>query len=102
MSKTTTKLVINNRLDHKDPSALENNMFLNRLRDGKCTNYDWCHYSNSGSKYLISAEEWEQFSGDNVVCIYSKNKEVSECNIQCLETLGNYIVRINAEHNGNG
>ena len=72
MLKTVAKLVINKRLEHDDPFVLEHNKFLNILRDGKCTNYDWCHYSNSGSKYLISAEEWEQFSGDNVVCIYSK------------------------------
>ena len=85
MSKTMTKLVINNRLDHEDPSELENNIFLNRLRDGKFTNDDWCHYRNLGSKYSISAEEWGKCSGDDVVHIYSKNKEVSEHHIRCLK-----------------
>ena len=55
---------------------------LNQLIDGKFTNDDWCHYHNLGSKGLISAEKCEQFSGDDVVNIYSTNKEVSESNIE--------------------
>ena len=46
MFKTVTNLVINNRLDYDDPTELDHNNPLNRLRYGKCTNDDWCNYRN--------------------------------------------------------
>ena len=98
MLDTVTKLVINNRINHDKTVALEHNKFLNRFMDDKCSNDDWCHYCDLGSKNSISVEYWEQFSSNNVVHIYLTNKDVSYHNIKCLEKLGKPIIHINAEH----
>ena len=58
MFETAAKLAIKNHLYHDYDASLYHHILLNRLKDRKCTNYDWFNYHDLGIKDSISSEEW--------------------------------------------
>ena len=100
--ETAMKLIVNERLDHDDADAIRFEEFLLRLRNGYCTQEDWEYIRDIASRDTVSREKWKPFEGDDVIHLYSTNKEVNERNIECLQRVGNPIVRIDAEHTGDG
>ena len=51
----------------------------------------------------MTVQRWrDEFEGDNVVHLYCTNREVAMRNTQCLQKLNKPIVKIEAEHTGNG
>ena len=96
------KLIENKRLDSNDADAKRFDEFLLCLRNGDCTRNDWKYIRDIASKNTVSNEKWEPFEGDDVIHLYSTNKEVNKRNIECLQRVGKPIVRIDAEHTGDG
>jgi hypothetical protein len=100
--ETAMKLIVNERLDHDDADAIRFEEFLLRLRNGYCTQEDWEYIRDIASRDTVSREKWKPFEGDDVIHLYSTNKEVNERNIECSQRVGIPIVRIDAEYTGDG
>ena len=52
--------------------------------------------------YTLSASDWEAFTSDDVVHLYTTNKEVEEHNAERIKKLNSPIVKVEAEHTGDG
>jgi hypothetical protein len=94
----------NNRLDKNDDDAVLFDNFLNRLRDGINTEDDWnilrtkCSYCSIGHAGWVS----RGFEGNDVIHLYTTNKEVSSHNHKKIMDVGNPIALIEVEHTGKG
>ena len=99
---TAMKLVENKRLDFSDPEAVRYNDFLKRVRDGKNTIEDWKYITGLCSQHSMPRSRWTAFSGDDVVHLYTTNKEVAASNAECIKKLDSPIVKVEAEHTGEG
>jgi len=97
-------LTESNRLDKEDADAVWFDSFLERLRDGENTDDDWMCMRDLGSRDILRYEQWRQrgFANDDVVHLYTTNKEVSKRNLYCLQQKKKPIVRINSLNTGKG
>ena len=99
---TVMRLTENMRLDRTDPEAVRYEEFLVRNRDGANTIDDWEYITRLCSEHSMPQHEWEDFKGDDVIHLYSTNKEVAARNADCLKRLDSPIVKVNALHTGDG
>ena len=75
------------------------NKFLNRNRDGANDEDDWNYIVEQCSENSMSPERPRRdFEGDDVVHLYTTNREVQERNLSCLQNLNSPIVKVEAQH----
>ena len=96
------KLDKNMRLDFSDPETVRYNGFLKRIRNGENTVDDWRYITQLCSQHSMPQSEWEAFCGDEVIHLYTTNNEVAKRNAECIKKLNSPIVRVEAEHTGDG
>ena len=102
MFNTVMKLIENRRLDENDPQAVRYNEFLTRNRDGANNEDDWKYIVEQCSEHSMSSERRREFEGDDVVHLYTTNREVQERNLCCLQNLNSPIVKVEAQHTRDG
>jgi ATP-dependent DNA helicase PIF1 len=97
--KTVIHLTENKRIVN-NPEAIYYDQFLTRLRDGECTYDDFQTIRTRCSRNSMTRTEWQErgFTGDNVVRLFTTNKEVNKENEKRLKALNKPIVRIDAEN----
>ena len=95
------KLTHNNRVDPNDEDAMWFISYLERLRDGLCTEDDWKKVKTTCSQDSMSPAEWDRrgFNDPDCVHLFCTNKEVAEHNKKRLLAQGEPIVLIEAKHN---
>ena len=96
------KLIANERLEHNNPYAMIFEELLLSLCNGYFTQTYWEYIRYIASRDTVSGVKWYPFKVDDVIHIYSTNKQVNVRNIECLQRYGNPIVRIDDVHLGNG
>jgi ATP-dependent DNA helicase PIF1 len=77
--------------------------FLNRLRDGKCTEIDWQWLQHNCTAESIKQRLGEQafkdkFQSSNTLHIYFRNADTNLHNIEQIQSVRNPILLINAKH----
>ena len=92
----------NNRLDRSDPDAVLFDEFLNRLRNRENTTEDWnllrkkCSYCSIGHAGWVN----KGFEEDNVIHLFTNNREVEQHNNMKIKKVGNPIALIESENTG--
>jgi hypothetical protein len=73
--------------------------FLDRLRDGTCTDEDWTRVVKTCSQDSMSPQEWDECfgPGQDVTYLFTTNREVRQYNLAELKKLESPIVLIHAK-----
>ena len=100
---SVVKLTENRRLNSKDPSSVRFNEFLDRLRDGVCTQDDYDFVRKHCSQHYFGFDEWERrgFNDPSTIRLFASNKAVANHNNKCLNGLKRSIALIKAVHSSN-
>ena len=98
---TALKLTECRRIQGNDASARRFYKIQMRLRDGECTAEDHKYLFENCSEQYLTREQWKErgFDGDDVVHLFSNNKDVNNYNNRRLQELGTPIIEVKATHN---
>ena len=78
------------------------NECLTRNRDGANNKDDWKYIVEQCSEHSMSSDCRRAFEGDDVVHLYTTNREVQEQNLSCVQNLNSPIIKVEAQHTRDG